>query len=289
MIWLIGCNGMLGKEFSCEFRKKDIGFVESDLDVDITDLNALKKFSKDKNISWIINCSAYTAVDKAEKEKSQAELINVFGTKNIAEVAKQTGAKLIHFSTDYVFDGELNKAYIETDKTNPQSVYGETKLESKKVIIEAINNYFIFRISWLYGINGGNFVETMLRFFSEKDEMGIVSDQVGAPTYTFQLVENIIKMISDKSDKFGTYHYSDDAEISWYDFAVEIKKTAFKNRIKINNLKLNPITTEEFPTLAKRPKNSRLNKNKVKKELKFKIYDWKDNLKDYFHKKISGD
>lgn len=281
MIWLIGYKGMLGTEIYEQFKNDNIDFVYSDKEVDISDLAQLEKFADKKDISWIINCSAYTAVDKAESEFDVCNTINNIGVGNIAKIAQRINAKLIHFSTDYVFDGENKNPYDEGGSTNPQSVYGKTKLDGENSIISIFDKYFIIRISWLYGQYGGNFVGTMLRLFGERDEISVVSDQRGTPTYALELAKNIINLIKSDSELYGVYHYSDNGNISWYDFALKIYKIAKNIGLITRDIKIHPIPTDNYPTPAKRPAFSLLNKSKIKSNLKFNVVDWEKNLEHY--------
>ena len=273
---------MLGTELSNKIRSSSLEFIESDIDIDIANVDTLRGFAEGKSVDWIINASAYTAVDKAESEEDAAHEINALGVRNIARVAFEIGAKVVHFSTDYVFDGSKPEAYLESDDVNPISAYGRTKLEGERELAANCDKFFIFRISWLYGIHGANFVKTMVRLFNDKPELGIVGDQKGAPTYTGVLADNIIQLVKSGSGSFGVYHYSDEGEISWYDFAVEICRQASSRGLCSSDVILNSITTEQFPTPAKRPSYSMLNKSKVK-ELGFDVLDWKENLKRYFN------
>lgn len=282
MIWLIGKNGMLGQQLAEVLTENNLRFVGTDLEVDITNYQNLVDFADDQPFDWIINCSSYTAVDKAETEQDKAFAINSSGVGNIAKFAKEHNIKLIHFSTDYVFSGDKDGIYSETDPAGPKSVYGRSKLEGEKQIIRQCTNYFIFRISWLYGIHGPNFVKTMLRLFKDKDELNVIDDQVGSPTYTKSLAENIAMLIRNNDDNFGVYLYSDEGYISWYDFAVTIKEMALKHQLEIKDVKLNPIPTEQYPLPAPRPANSRFSKQKVEEFLDFKIHDWNNNLADFF-------
>ena len=307
MIWLVGDKGMLGADIRKGLKSRKIPFFASDIDVDITDMQKINEFISGRAISWIINCAAYTAVDKAEMEQQDAQDLNAKGAKILAKVAKLTGAKLIQFSTDYVFNGEKKSPYGEEDPVSPTSVYGKTKLAGEVEIQKHLDQYYIIRISWLYGIHGQNFVKTMLRLFDEKTELGIINDQIGGPTYTKQLASNIVNLISKSKDlkrinqvkpinqgtrnkymspnlpdlPYGIYHYSDEGSISWYDFACQIKECAQQIGLLKKDLKINPITTDMYPLPAKRPKNSSFNKEKVVNLLGFEVKDWKVNLKAY--------
>lgn len=283
MIWLIGSKGMLGQQVAACFDKQNVSFEASDIDVDITDYKQLEEFAEGKSIDWIINCSAYTAVDRAEEEQAKAFLINESGVANIARIAAFCKAKLIHLSTDYVFDGSKDSPYIETDSPCPQSVYGKSKLAGENQIREIHPQHFIIRISWLYGIFGPNFVKTMVRLLNERDELNVIDDQIGSPTYAAVLADNICHLIQSQSDDFGVFHYADDGEISWYDFTCEIRRLALENGLLVKNTPVKPIPTEAYPLPAPRPKNSRFEKSKIQKQLQFKINDWKVNLSEFMN------
>lgn len=282
MVWLIGNKGMLGTQLEEKLKKEKIEYTASDREVDITDINALGSYVSGKKIGWIINCSAYTAVDKAESEEELARRINATGVENIAIIAEKIGAKVIHFSTDYVYDGKGKNPWKETDPTEPLSAYGRTKLEGEQNLLQHATRVFIFRISWLYGVYGPNFVKTMLRLFKEKSELNVVSDQIGSPTYAAELVNNIVGLLKKGSEAYGIYQYADDGYISWYDFACRIMETGYKNRLIDKKISINPIPTDKYPTPARRPANSRMDKAKVKKTLGFRVYGWERNLKAYF-------
>ena len=232
-------------------------------------------FDSSDKFDIIINCAAYTAVDKAEEEQDLANQVNHLAVKQLAQIAKNQQAKLIHISTDYVFDGESDKPYIETDKTNPINIYGKTKLAGEKALQAVMTtNAIIIRTSWVYSEYGNNFVKAMLRLGKERDELSVVSDQIGSPTYATDLAEVILKIIDSKEFRKANqttqiYHYSNDGEISWYDFTKEIFKLA-----KID-CKVSPITTEQYPTPAKRPKNTLMNKDKIAKAFSADTSDWK--------------
>jgi len=286
MIWLIGNKGMLGKDTEKLLKEKNMDFIATDQDVDITDYEILKRFTVDKDIDWIINCSAYTLVDRAEDEHDTAFKINKEGVLNITRIAKNLGATLIHISTDYVYDGEKEKPYIECDKTNPLGVYGSSKLEGDNFIINTLNNYFIIRTAWLYGRNGNNFVYTMLRLFNERDIVKVVCDQYGSPTYTKDLADTIVKLIKHNCREYGVYHYTNEGKTNWYAFAKEIYSNAKKYGIINNDVEIIPIKTEEYPTKAKRPKNSFMSKGKIKKTLNINIRNWQDALTDFLKELI---
>lgn len=279
MIWLIGCKGMLGQEIALVLEKNHLDFFATDSDVDICDIKQLENFTKDKKIQWIINCAAYTAVDQAEKDIKQAHLLNEIGPANIAETAKNIGAKLIHFSTDYVFDGLATSPIAPTAKTNPQSVYGSSKLAGELRIQQTFTDYFIIRISWLYGFAGNNFVKTMISLMNSQKDLSIVHDQRGAPTYTEALAKNIQKLIQHNSQNFGLYHYTDKADISWYDFSCEIFSQAKKLKLITSDCAISKTTTDKFPRPAPRPAYSVLDTSLTETILDFEITPWQDNLK----------
>ena len=287
MIWLIGNQGMLGYEVEELLKKNNLSYTASDQEIDITDFSILVQYIKDKKIDWIVNCAAYTAVDKAEKEKEKAYSINRDGVRNITKIASEKQAKLIHISTDYVFDGKKNKqsAYTEENQANPMGIYGKSKLAGEKEIINLLDKYFIIRTAWLYGANGHNFVYTMLRLFREREVITVVDDQWGSPTYAADLAEVILKIIETGSDKFGIYHFANEGVTNWYEFARAIydksKSLGIINRSK--KVEIKPIKTEEYPTAAIRPQYSVLSKDKVKKEFNLKIRNWHKALEDFLN------
>lgn len=274
-ILIAGGNGQLARCIEdVEKEHGNLNVIYTDYhDLDITDFNKVRAYFKTKKIDYCINCAAYTAVDKAEEEQELAFKINAEGPKNLATVCKQYGVILIHISTDFVFDGKKTSPYTEEDSPNPISVYGASKLQGEAEIQNRLKKYFIIRTSWLYSEYGNNFMKTMLRLAKTRDEIGVVSDQIGTPTYAGDLAEIIIEIINSRSQYYGLYHYSNEGAVSWYDFAKAIFN---RNNIKI---KVNPINTEDFPTQATRPKYSVLDKNKIKKYLKVKIVNWEDRLK----------
>jgi len=285
MIWLIGNKGMLGQEVEKLFKRKRLSYLASDKEVDITNYPILQEFTKNIKLAWIINCSGYTDVDKAEKEIEKAFLINRDGVRNILKIATEKQAKLIHISTDYVFNGEkdMTLSYTEDEKTEPINVYGESKLAGEREIKETLKKYFILRTAWLYGRGEKNFVSTILTLFKEKEEIKMVSDQWGSPTYTVDLAEVILKMINNDSDKFGIYHFTNEGLTNWYELAREIYRKSKKLGIIDSNkeVEIRGIKTKEYPTPAQRPKWSVLSKEKIKKELNLEIRNWEDALTDF--------
>jgi dTDP-4-dehydrorhamnose reductase len=285
-IWLLGDQGMLGRQMALELQKKGLAFSASDREVDIGDFQSLKTFSRGKNISWIINCAAYTAVDLAEIESAAAFRINAAGVENLAKLAAGLGARLVHFSTDYVFDGRKRQPYGENDQPQPLSQYGLSKWQGEKLLTGSWRSIFIFRVSWLYGVFGNNFVNTMLKFFREKDEVRIVNDQFGSPTYAQALAGNVVRLISTNCERYGLYHYCDKGAISWYDFAAQIMARALEYNLLEKKIPLLAISTADFPTRAARPAYAVLDSSKAVRELDFRVHDWRSNLDDFFQEKL---
>ena len=276
-ILVTGSNGQVGseiKELSSNYNY-NFFFTTRD-DIDITSKESIKEFCQTNSINVIINCAAYTAVDKAQSDIENADLVNRKAVKKLSIVAKELNIKLIHISTDYVFDGKNFKPYVEEFQTNPQSIYGKTKLDGENEIRD-INplNSIIIRTSWVYSYYGNNFVKTMLRLGKEKEELGVIFDQIGTPTYAKDLAKIILDIVPQiDNQKVEIYNYSNEGVLSWYDFAKEIMKMA-----KLN-CKINPIETYQYPTPAKRPHFSLLNKNKIKSTFNIEIPYWKDGLDD---------
>ena len=279
VILVTGASGQLGQaiQFIATNYPESKFIFASPQDLDITNQERVNYFFNTNKIDFCINAAAYTAVDKAESETEKAEAINVFGPKNLAIACKNNNAKLIHISTDFVFDGSSNKPYLEDDMTNPLGVYGKTKLEGEQAVINTMNEYFIIRTSWVYSQFGNNFMKTMLRLSSERDSLNIVSDQIGSPTNAVDLASAIMQIVvkndnATVKDQYGIYNFSNEGIASWYDFAKEIFRI---NKIVIN---VNPITSEEFPTPAERPKYSLLNKSKIKNTFGIEIKTWQESL-----------
>ena len=279
---------MLGSEVENLLVKENIDFTATDIECDITNRDILREYSGNRNIEWIINCSAYTAVDKAEDEQELAYKINATGAENIAAIANEIGASIIHMSTDYVFNGEKECPYLESDPVNPQGIYGKSKAEGEALIENVCNKYFIIRTAWLYGKNGKNFVSIMLRLFSEKEEIGVVDDQWGSPTYARDLAEAIIHIIKMNSTEYGIYHFTNEGKTNWYLFAKKIYRKALKLNLVYGKCNIKPVSSVEYPTRAKRPKYSLLSKEKIKEKMKIEIADWQYALQEYLEGVKSG-
>jgi len=281
MIWLTGSKGMLGSHVAEKLQTAGISFVSSDMDVDITDISAVESFCKGRSFKWVIICSAYTAVDLAEDEKEKAFAVNARGVKNIAEICRESDAKIINFSTDYVFGGDKLNGFSENDKTGPTGVYGTSKLEGEILLSSLYEKYFIFRISWLYGPHGKNFVHTMQNLFTQRDEINVVNDQFGSPTYTGELADFIIELIKSDSDKYGIYHYSGEGITNWYEFTLEIYRLSLKYGIIKKDIKINPVDSSQYPVKAKRPAHSYMLKDKLFNTFNYRPADWKAALEEY--------
>ena len=280
-ILVTGSNGQLGSEIKELSSKYEYNFFFTDRsNIDITNKDSIKTFCQINNINTIINCAAYTAVDKAESDEINADLINRKAVKKLALISQELNIKLIHISTDYVFDGKTYKPYVEEFQTKPNSVYGKTKLMGENEMINVNpKNSIIIRTSWVYSSFGNNFVKTMLRLGKEKTELGVIFDQVGTPTYAAHLAIAILDIIPKLNNpKVEIYNYSNEGVLSWYDFAKEIMKMA-----KLN-CKINPIETFQYPTPAKRPHFSLLNKSKIKSTFNIEIPYWKDGLDECLRK-----
>ena len=276
-ILVIGGNGQLGncfKKLSSDFDSQfEFNFAGSE-DLDITDKSAIDYFFDDYQPDFCINAAAYTAVDLAEKEFEKAFAVNAEAVANIAEACKDSKTILIHISTDYVFDGETNISYAEDNFTNPQGVYGASKLKGEELALENNPKTIIIRTSWLYSEFNKNFVKTMLHLFSVKEELGIVADQFGQPTNANDLAEAVMKIIESDPKTFGVFHFSNYPETTWFEFAKKIAE------FSDSNIKLNAITTEEFPTPAKRPKRSTMALDKIEEVYGVESIHWENSLED---------
>ena len=277
-ILITGCNGQLGtsiQRLSASYSQFSFLFTDVDT-LDICNKDAVVSFVKDNQVDYIINCAAYTAVDKAEDNYSVCERINKEAVKNLAEAASLQHARVLHVSTDYVFDGTSCIPYKEDDATNPKSVYGSTKRAGEVALFEACPESVVLRTAWLYSEYGNNFVKTMLRLGKERDELRVIFDQIGTPTYAGDLAAALLSIVNQaEKGNFvpGIYHFSNEGVCSWYDFTVKI--------LGLANLqaRVYPIETDEYPTKAQRPHYSVLNKRKIKQTYQLNIPHWEESLK----------
>ena len=273
-ILITGGNGQLGNEMrivSKEYPNYQYFFTDVE-ELDITDKAAIDTFVNENKIGFIVNCAAYTAVDKAESDVEFCYKINKDAVKNLAEISAKYGTKIIHISTDYVFNGTNYIPYTEEDTVNPLGVYGESKLAGEEVLHETCSDAIIIRTSWLYSSFGNNFVKTMLRLGKERDSLNVVFDQIGSPTYAADLAQTIMSIIELNNWQSGIYHFSNEGVCSWYDFTKSI------HRIAKIDCKVLPIESKDFPTPTKRPNYSVLNKNKIKSCYNIEIPHWESSL-----------
>ena len=280
-ILVTGSNGQLGSELqslapahdeTCRFFFTDVA------ELDITDRQAVYSFVEQNRISVIVNCAAFTAVDKAESEPERCNMLNHIAPGYLAEAIASVGGTMIQISTDYVFDGTSCKPYKEEDITNPQTVYGRTKLAGEESVIRTCAGSMVIRTAWLYSTYGNNFVKTMLRLGKERDKLGVVADQIGTPTYARDLAKAILTVI-EKGIKPGVYHFTNEGTCSWYDFTKAIHRME-----GIEDCEVSPIHTEDYPVPAKRPHYSVLDKTKIKQTYELDIRWWEDALKDCLKK-----
>ncbi|MCP1101426.1 dTDP-4-dehydrorhamnose reductase [Aequitasia blattaphilus] len=270
-----GVKGQLGHDVVNELSKRGHSYVGVDIEeMDITDEAKVREVMLPLDIDGVIHCAAYTAVDAAEDNVELCRKINALGTKYIAKVCKEKDIKMMYISTDYVFDGTGERPWDPDDKRDPLNVYGQTKYEGELAVEEYLDKYFTVRIAWVFGVNGNNFIKTMLKLSETRDELNVVDDQIGSPTYTYDLARLIVDMTL--SEKYGRYHATNQGGyISWYDFAKEIFKQAGVD------IKVNPVTSEMFPAKAKRPHNSRMEQKKLVENGFELLPTWQDALSRY--------
>ena len=273
-VLVTGVKGQLGYDVVNELEKRGHTAIGTDVEeMDITDAEKVREVLNAERPDAVIHCAAYTAVDAAEDNVELCRKINAEGTENIAKACKELGCKLLYVSTDYVFNGEGERPWEPDDEREPLNVYGQTKYEGELAVEKYVEKFFIVRIAWVFGINGKNFIKTMLRLGEDHDELTIVADQIGSPTYTYDLARLLVDMIG--SDKYGRYHATNEGLCSWYDFAVEIFRQAGMD------VRVRPVTSEEYPAKAKRPHNSRMDKDKLEENGFKRLPDWKDALGRY--------
>lgn len=284
-VLITGSKGQLGseiKDLASDYENLECIFKDLP-ELDICDIKELNTFIIDQHIIAVINCAAYTSVDKAEQEELIAQKVNSEGVLNLVNALKKVDGKLIHLSTDYVFDGNHSQPYKESDSVSPVGVYGETKRAGELAVLNSNIDAIVIRTSWLYSVYGNNFVKTMLRLGNEKEPLKVVIDQLGTPTYAKDLAKVCLDILSNAgstkiSNKGNLYHYSNEGVTSWYDFAISIMELGGENCI------VKPIQTKDYYTIVKRPQYSVLNKFKIKKDFKIEIPHWRDSLKDCIEK-----
>ena len=270
-ILVTGANGQLGREMARQGVDHELVLTDYDT-LDITDSKAVASFMREIKPEAVVHCAAYTNVDGAEADFDGAFRVNVIGAQNVAAGCLETGAKMVYVSTDYVFNGQSEKPYREFDVTNPQSVYGVTKLQGEQLVKEILGRHYILRTAWLYG-DGNNFVRTMLRLAENNDTLRVVHDQIGTPTSTVELAKAVFKLLA--SDAYGTYHGTCQGQCSWYEFACEIFRQASKE------VKVIPVTTDEFPRPAKRPAHSVLDNYMLRMTVGDPMSTWQEALQEY--------
>jgi dTDP-4-dehydrorhamnose reductase len=275
-VLVTGVKGQLGYDIVNECQKRQIEAIGVDIEeMDITNAQQVNYVIKEAKVDAVIHCAAWTAVDKAEDEVELCRKVNRDGTDNIAKVCKELNIPMMYFSTDYVFNGLGEEPWNEYDHREPLNIYGQTKYEGE-LIVEKLPKHFIIRISWVFGLNGNNFIKTMLRLGKERGEVSVVNDQIGSPTYTYDLAKLCVDMIL--TEEYGTYHATNAGICSWYEFACEIFKQAEMN------VKVNPVDSNAFPAKAKRPSNSRMNKTELDKHGFKRLPTWQDALSRYLKK-----
>lgn len=297
MIWVIGDRGMLGTELREELERRGLPFVGSDRETSILDDGAMRAFAAGKGISAIINCAAYTAVDKAEDEVELCTAINAEGPEHIGRVGRELGARVIHISTDYVFDGSATRPYREDDPVSPLGVYGKTKAEGEARLLAACPGSVIVRTAWLYGLHGPNFVYTMLKLMNSKPRIGVVADQLGSPTWARDLAGALVEFADPERHPEGIYHFTNEGVTSWHGFALEIHRLGRKLGLIERDCEVAGIGTEDYPTKAARPAYSVMSKEQTSRELKRRIPIWEASLAKFLelvhdhpeaHRRISG-
>lgn len=270
-VLVTGAKGQLGTDLMHELEKRGIEGIGVDVqEMDITDAEACRRVIKNSGADAVIHCAAYTAVDAAEDNVDLCRRINGEGTRNVAQACKEADVKLMYISTDYVFDGQGTRPWEPDDERHPLNVYGQTKYEGELAVEELSDKYFIVRIAWVFGVAGKNFIKTMLRLGKERGAVSVVDDQIGSPTYTYDLARLLVDMI--QTDKYGRYHATNEGLCSWYEFAKEIFRQAGMD------VPVTPVSSDQFPAKAARPSNSRLSKEKLSENGFERLPAWQDAL-----------
>lgn len=273
-VLVTGVKGQLGHDVMNELAKRGYEGIGVDVEeMDITDAAAVEKVMRDAGADRVVHCAAWTAVDAAEDQVELCRKVNALGTENIARMCKELDLPMVYLSTDYVFDGEGTRPWEPDDERHPLNVYGQTKYEGELAVEKYLEKYFIVRIAWVFGVNGKNFIKTMLKLSENHDTITVVNDQIGSPTYTYDLARLLVDML--ETDRYGRYHATNEGLCSWFEFAQEIFRQAGRD------VKVLPVSSDEYPAKAKRPHNSRMNKDKLE-EMGFKrLPSWQDALSRY--------
>ncbi|MCI5623328.1 MULTISPECIES: dTDP-4-dehydrorhamnose reductase [Anaerostipes] len=273
-VFVTGVKGQLGHDVMNELKKREIHAIGVDIDeMDITDADQVEKVIRDAAPDAVIHCAAYTAVDAAEENVDICRKVNAQGTENIAKVCETLDIKMMYISTDYVFNGQGERPWEPDDEREPLNVYGQTKYEGELAVEKYVKKFFTVRIAWVFGINGKNFIKTMLNLGKTHDKLTVVNDQTGSPTYTYDLARLLVDMI--QTEKYGRYHATNEGLCTWYEFACEIFKQAGMD------VSVSPVTSDEYPSKAKRPANSRMDKSKLAENGFQPLPEWQDALKRY--------
>ena len=274
-VLVTGVKGQLGYDVVRELQSRGHEAIGVDIEeMDITDETAVSRVMEETAPEAVIHCSAFTAVDRAEEEQELCYKVNVEGTENIAKMCQKLGCKMLYLSTDYIFSGEGQRPWEPEDTPSPLNSYGQSKYQGEVALRQYVDKYFIVRISWVFGINGNNFIKTMLRLGKENGAVKVVDDQIGSPTYTFDLAKLLVDMI--ETEQYGAYHATNEGICSWYEFAKEIFQEANMKEVTVT-----PVSSEEFPVKAKRPKNSRMSKEKLVQNGFSLLPSWQDAVKRY--------
>ena len=273
-VLVTGVKGQLGYDVARELEKRQIEAVGVDVEeMDITDAAQVETVIRNVNPDAVIHCAAYTAVDAAEDNEELCRRVNAQGTENVAKVCQEMDLKMMYISTDYVFDGQGTRPWEPDDERDPLNVYGQTKYEGELAVEKYVEKFFIVRIAWVFGVNGKNFIKTMLNLGKTHDKLTVVNDQTGSPTYTYDLARLLADMI--QTDKYGRYHATNEGICTWYEFACEIFRQAGMD------VEVAPVTSDEYPAKAKRPANSRMSKKKLDENGFERLPSWQDALKRY--------
>lgn len=273
-VLVTGAKGQLGTDVMNELAKRGYEGIGVDVEeMDITDPAAVERVIAGANVETVVHCAAYTAVDAAEDNEELCRKVNAFGTENIAKVCRKLDLKMVYISTDYVFDGEGERPWEPDDARQPLNIYGQTKYEGELAVENNLKKFFIVRIAWVFGVNGKNFIKTMLNLAKTHDELNVVNDQIGSPTYTYDLSRLLVDMI--ETEKYGFYHATNEGLCTWFEFAQEIFRQAGVE------IKVNPVDSSQFPAKAKRPHNSRMSKEKLTAKGFERLPAWQDALSRY--------